>query len=117
MLDDVLTPLAHRFTPQQLIISVAAGYPVARLAQFFGQQAEVGPRAPNTPSGIKAGVTALCCSDHVDTQGQAQAVALFESIGKVSVVEERLMDAVTGLSSSGPAYVFAMIKPWPTGVS
>jgi len=115
VLDDVLTPLAHRFTPQQLIISVAAGYPLARLAQFFGQQAKLARAMPNTPSGIRAGVTALCCSDHVDTQGQAQAVALFESIGKVSVVEERLMDAVTGLSGSGPAYVFMMIEALADG--
>ncbi len=115
VLDGVLTTLGRCFTPTQLIISVAAGYPLARLAGLLGPQARLVRAMPNTPSNIGQGVTALCCAASVEAQGRDQAVALFNSIGKVRVVEERLMDAVTGLSGSGPAYVFTMIEALADG--
>jgi pyrroline-5-carboxylate reductase len=65
---------------------------------------------PNTPSSIREGVTALAYEATLSEQDAATARALFEPIGKVVIVAERLMDVVTGLSGSGPAYVFVMIE-------
>ena len=70
---------------------------------------------PNTPSIVGRGATALALSPDLPPQDVARATALFKSVGSVTVVEERLMDAVTGLSGSGPAYVFLIIEALADG--
>jgi pyrroline-5-carboxylate reductase len=70
---------------------------------------------PNTPSIIGEGVTALAFAGQLTEKDRAVARALFESVGTVVVIDERLMDAVTGLSGSGPAYVYMMIEALADG--
>ena len=70
---------------------------------------------PNTPSSVLAGVTALTFSGNATTADQEAATAVFEAVGKVVVVDESLMDAVTGLSGSGPAYVYLIIEALADG--
>src|SRR5438445_7368657 len=69
----------------------------------------------NTPSEIQAGVSAIALGRNVSREDERLARAVFESVGKVVLVDERLMDAVTGLSGSGPAYIFLIIEALADG--
>jgi pyrroline-5-carboxylate reductase len=115
VLDSVLVDLSSILPSNPLLISVAAGYPLSRLQKQLKTATRLVRAMPNTPSTIGEGVTALSLVPGLSSQDQDRARCLFESVGKVVVVEERLMDAVTGLSGSGPAYVFAMIEALADG--
>lgn len=115
VLDEVLVKLAPIVHGQPLVISVAAGYPISRIQQYLKSATRVVRAMPNTPSSIGEGLTALSVVCGLPPEDQGLARALFEAVGKVVFVEERLLDAVTGLSGGGPAYVFAMIEALADG--
>lgn len=115
VLDDVLTELAPSLQSHPLLISVAAGYPLSRVQAQLAGATRLVRAMPNTPSAIGEGVTALSLAAGLSASDRQAAEQLFESVGSVVVVEERLMDAVTGLSGSGPAYVFAMVEALADG--
>ena len=115
ILDAVLAEVAPCLQTNPLLISVAAGYPLARMRACLKTATRLLRAMPNTPSTIGEGVTALSLEPGISTEDRDHAQRLFESVGKVVVVEERLMDAVTGLSGSGPAYVFAMVEALADG--
>ena len=115
VLDHVLDDLRSVLIGAQLILSVAAGYPIARVAARLAPGARVVRCMPNTPSVVQAGLSALSWGEHVTAEDEQAARAIFESVGRVVVVEERLMDAVTGLSGSGPAYAFLIIEALADG--
>jgi pyrroline-5-carboxylate reductase len=116
VLDDVLEQSRRDLPAQALVISVAAGYPLSRVALGLRRPKLRAIRAmPNTPSSVLEGVTALTFGAQT-TQGDQQiATRIFESIGRVTVLEERLMDVVTGLSGSGPAYVYLIVEALADG--
>ena len=115
VLDHVLDDLRSVLTESRLILSVAAGYPITRIASRLAPGARVVRCMPNQPSVVQAGLSALAWGKHVTAEDEQSARAIFESVGKVVVVEERLMDAVTGLSGSGPAYIFLIIEALADG--
>lgn len=115
VLDDVLTELAPSLITHPLLVSVAAGYPLSRLQDRIASSARFVRAMPNTPSAIGEGVTAMSLAPGLSSEDRETARQLFESVGTVVVVEERLLDAVTGLSGSGPAYVYAMIEALADG--
>jgi len=115
VLDDVLAELAPSLQSHPLVISVAAGYPLSRIQAKLTGATRLVRAMPNTPSAIGVGVTALSSAAGLSASDRQAAERLFESVGTVVVVEERLMDAVTGLSGSGPAYVFAMVEALADG--
>lgn len=115
VLDAVLDELVSSLQSRPLLVSVAAGYPIARLHTRLKPATRLVRAMPNTPSMIGEGVTAVSLAPGLSAEDRDRARCLFESVGKVVVVEERLMDAVTGLSGSGPAYVFAMIEALADG--
>ena len=112
---DILTELKDRLPLEALIISVATGIPLARIAAPLGGSRKLVRVMTNTPVLVRAGASALAISPSVSAQDRALAIRLFEAVGKVVLVEEHLMDAVTGLSGSGPAYVFQMIEALADG--
>ncbi len=94
-----------------LWISIAAGIPLARLEAGLPAGARVVRAMPNTPALVRAGATALVANAQARAEDRAVARALFETVGVVwEAPEERLLDAVTGLSGSGPAYVFVFLE-------
>jgi pyrroline-5-carboxylate reductase len=98
----------------QLVVSILAGTPLKTLQAAFAQQPVI--RAmPNTPAIVGAGCTAIAAGDQVQPEHIARARQIFSSIGSVVEVPESLMDAVTGLSGSGPAYVALMIEALADG--
>lgn len=115
VLDEVLGSVKSALQGKHLIISVAAGYPISRLVAHLKAEARIVRAMPNTPSSVLAGVTALSFGSRLAEEDQQVARIIFESVGKVVVVEERLMDAVTGLSGSGPAYIYLMIEALADG--
>jgi len=94
-----------------LWISIAAGVTLARLQSGLGSQARIVRSMPNTPALVGAGATGLCGNEKVRPEDLESATALFSVVGVAwSASEEALLDAVTGLSGSGPAYVFAFLE-------
>lgn len=94
-----------------LWISIAAGVPLARLARSLPAGARSVRAMPNTPALVRAGATALCANAAAGPADLALARQLFECVGSVWVAErEDQLDAVTGLSGSGPAYVFLLLE-------
>lgn len=115
ILDGVLAEIAVRRRPDALIVSVAAGYPIARIACGLSGAERIVRSMPNTPSHVRQGVTAVAYEERLPEEDAVISRALFESIGYVVRVEERWLDAVTGLSGSGPAYVYLMIEALADG--
>jgi pyrroline-5-carboxylate reductase len=100
--------------PLPIVISILAGVSLSKLEAAFGHQPVI--RAmPNTPATVGAGITALSPGKAVSKSQMEQAIAIFESVGDVVEVPESLMDAVTALSGSGPAYVAVMVEALADG--
>ena len=109
-LDKVLVQVAPAAAPGKLFISVAAGVPIAALERRLGVGARIIRTMPNTPSLVGAGACALSPGEHASEEDLAVASRVFQSVGTTTVVDENLLDAVTGLSGSGPAYIFLIIE-------
>jgi pyrroline-5-carboxylate reductase len=114
-LDEALVDISQSLRKDCLIVSVAAGYPIGRVAVHLNPERQIVRAMPNTPSSILAGVTALSFGANVSDPHRAIAKTIFEAVGKVVIVDETLMDAVTGLSGSGPAYFYVMIEALADG--
>lgn len=114
ILDSVLGEIGSKLAGR-LIISIAAGVTI-RAIQEKASTAEAVVRAmPNQPALVREGMTALSRGTRVTDDDFQTAREIFEGVGRVVSVEERLMDAVTGLSGSGPAYVFQAIEALADG--
>ena len=124
ILDQVLRAVAPEVSRDQLIISVAAGVPIAaierRLQPAAASAASASPAKPaplrivrampNTPATVGAGATGIALGEHATEADLATAKTIFDSVGLTVVLEESQLDAVTGLSGSGPAYLFLIIE-------
>ncbi len=97
------------------VLSVAAGIPIARLSAALPEGTKIVRAMPNAPALAAAGATALSEGRHVHPDDMIGVKALFEAVGRVWVVPESLLDAVTGLSGSGPAFVFLAIEAMVEG--
>lgn len=109
-LDKVLRQVAPAADQKKLFISVAAGVPISVMERRLGQGMRVIRTMPNTPSLVGMGACALAPGEHASEEDMAVASRVFQSVGITTVVEENLLDAVTGLSGSGPAYIFLIIE-------
>jgi len=111
----VVPELAGVVTAEQLTVSILAGTATATLERLLGGAARVVRAMPNTPALVGCGATALCAGRFATAADLETAAALFEAVGSVCTVSEAQMDAVTGLSGSGPAYVFSVIEALAEG--
>lgn len=93
-----------------LVISIAAGVPIHALELSAGEKARVIRAMPNTPALVGKGAAAFCCGESTTDGDRDLANSILGSVGLVEEVKESLMDAVTGLSGSGPAYVYLIIE-------
>jgi len=97
-----------------LVISILAGVSLSQLEAAFPQLPVI--RAmPNTPATVGAGMTAICSGAYTKANHQEKALQIFAAVGEVVEVSETLMDAVTGLSGSGPAYVAVLVEALADG--
>ena len=106
----VLGDIREHFTPRHLLISIAAGVPLAKLESGLGAGARLIRVMPNTPALVGASATAFALNKSALADDAALAQKLFSAVGVAFQVKEALLDAVTGLSGSGPAYVYLFIE-------
>jgi pyrroline-5-carboxylate reductase len=101
--------------PGQLVISIAAGVPLSAIQHALPGGCAVIRVMPSTPCLVKAGASAFCRGAHASSDQAAAAKQLLDAVGLALEVQEKYMDAVTGLSGSGPAYVFIIIEALADG--
>ncbi len=107
---EVLHRIRPNVSPKQLIISVAASIPTDQIEKALEIDVPVVRAMPNTPCLRGVGMTGLCKGKFASAQDVDAACALFNVVGKTVVVDEKHMDAVTGLSASGPAYIYIILE-------
>lgn len=106
----VTEEIASVVTPDKLVISVAASVPTEYMERRLPAKSRVIRAMPNTPSMVGRGMTALCKGQHADPTDVQLARTLFETVGRTVVTEEKNMDAITGLSASGPAFIYIILE-------
>jgi pyrroline-5-carboxylate reductase len=111
----VLEDIAPELTRQKLLISLAAGVSTARIRADLGRDARLIRTMPNTPALVLEGVTAIARSPGLEPDDLETAGEIFGAVGRTVVLDEGLMDAVTGLSGSGPAYVAVVVEALADG--
>jgi pyrroline-5-carboxylate reductase len=107
---DLVRSIAPALTPDKLVVSFAASVGTAAIEAAAGHDVAVVRAMPNTPAAQGAGITALARGKHVSDEQLALAQHLFATVGRTVVVDEKHMDAVTGLSGSGPAFLYIIIE-------
>ncbi len=111
----VLAEIRGHFTKKHLLVSIAAGVPLAKLEKGLGANARVIRVMPNTPALVGTSATAYTPGNAALPEDGQLAQKLFSAVGIVFSVKESLLDAVTGLSGSGPAYIYLMIEALSDG--
>lgn len=106
----VLQEISSMVTDQHLIVSIAAGISIPFIVSYLGEDKRIIRTMPNTPAQIGEGAIALCAGGNAAPGDLQVAQTLFNAVGSTVTIEEKLMDAVTGLSGSGPAYIFLIIE-------
>lgn len=110
VVQEVAEQIADKVTAQQLVISVAASVHTSQIESALGAGVPVIRAMPNTPCVLGQGMTALCKGQYAKPEHVDAAIALFNVVGRTVVVDEKHMDAVTGLSASGPAYIYIILE-------
>lgn len=112
---DVVADVKDVVRDDALVVSILAGITTRQIEAAFGRPLAVVRTMPNTPALVDEGATALCGGRHATDAHLALATKLFEAVGTVEVLPEALMDAVTGLSGSGPAYIYMVVEALTDG--
>lgn len=107
---DLLAEIKPALDKSKTIVSFAASVTTADIEKACGIEMAVVRAMPNTPSALGAGAAALCRGRYVSAKQMELAERIFETVGRTVVVDEKHMDAVTGLSGSGPAYIYIIIE-------
>jgi pyrroline-5-carboxylate reductase len=107
---DVAAEIRSVVNAGKLVISVAASVPTSSIERVFDVEVPVVRAMPNTPSMVGEGMTALCRGRYAEARHIETACTLFQGVGKTVVVDEKHMDAVTGLSASGPAFLYIILE-------
>ncbi len=110
VVEEVASQLRGKLTAKQLVISVAASVPNSLIEKALGADIPVIRAMPNTPCFVGGGMTALAKGAHATAKHLELATAMFSVVGRTVIVDEKHMDAVTGLSASGPAYIYIIIE-------
>ena len=111
----VLKEVSSTLSGRQLVISIAAGVATATIRREVGKDIRLIRVMPNAPALVLAGATAIAKAQGLEAGDLETAQEIFGAVGKVVVLDEELMDAVTGLSGSGPAYVAVVIESLADG--
>jgi pyrroline-5-carboxylate reductase len=109
-MDRVLLELADVLTEKHLVVSVAASVTTSFVQERLKAKVPVVRAMPNTPSIYNVGMAGLCAGTHTKPEHLQLAEAIFKCVGQCVFVEESLMDGVTALSASGPAYLYVVIE-------
>lgn len=108
--EEVLSEIKGAIWENKILVSIAPGKTLEWLEQQVGKPTKIIRAMPNTPALVKAGMMGICGNDKVDKDELDYVCKLFQSFSKTEVVSEHLMDTVTAVSGSSPAYVFMFIE-------
>ena len=111
----VTEPLKNKIPADTLVVSIAAGVPLDTLARLLGPNVRLVRVMPNTPCLVGQGACGYCLGPKANEEDGALVKQLLEAVGIAFEVEEKLLDAVTGLSGSGPAFVYTVIEALSDG--
>ena len=106
----LVAQIAPNLTPGTMLVSIAASVTTAAIEAIAGQSIPVIRAMPNTPATLGAGMTALVRGRYATPEHMALAERMFRTVGRAVVVDEKHMDAVTGLSGSGPAFLYIILE-------
>ena len=109
IMTSILKETAEYLDMSKLIISIAAGVPLAAIEACLNKELRIIRVMPNIPASVKEGAAAIAAGKHALKDDLKITKAIFDSVGKSVIIEEELMDAITGLSGSGPAYIFLIV--------
>lgn len=109
---DIIHEIKDSVKEHTIIISIAAGIEIASIERWFGKPMHIARAMPNTPSFINEGISAISFSEllSLSTENQQYILDIFACLGKIEIVEENMMNLVTALSGSSPAYAFLFIE-------
>lgn len=105
-----LKQLGPLLSDGQLIISVIAGLSIRSMQTLLGRNQPIARTMPNTSSSIGLGATGVCFSKEINDQQRNLVMMMFESVGTVTIIEEDKIEILTGISGSGPAYIYYMME-------
>ncbi len=108
--ESVIKEIRSEITEKHIIVSIAAGQRIECIESAFGKRIKLVRTMPNTPAMVMEAMSALSPNDDISDDELSEILAIFESFGKAEIVPESLMDAVTGVSGSSPAYVYLFIE-------
>jgi pyrroline-5-carboxylate reductase len=108
--DQVLSEIRPEVGNGKLIISIVASVPTGYIEEKLGAEVPVVRSMPNTPAVVGCGMTAICKGRFATDHHLETARQLFDAVGRTAIVDEKQMDAITGLSASGPAYIFIILE-------
>lgn len=106
----VINQIKDQVKENVIIVTIAAGKTIKGSEETFGKKLKVVRVMPNTPALVGEGMAAICPSEMVTKEELTEVVCIFESFGKAEVVSEKLMDVVTSVSGSSPAFVYMFIE-------
>jgi len=106
----VLSEIGDALRPDQLLISVAASVSTAFIEKHIASPVPVIRAMPNTPCVLKKGMTGIAAGSNATSEHLELAKFIFDSVGRTVVADEKHMDAITGLSASGPAFIYIVIE-------
>jgi len=115
VLPTLLADLSNDLTPTQLLLSIAAGVTINQIETILTEKHKVVRIMPNTPALVGEGMSAISCNKQIDEQEKDLVLSIFKSFGKAECVDEKLIDAVVGVSGSSPAYVYMFIEALADG--
>ncbi|WP_026895342.1 pyrroline-5-carboxylate reductase [Clostridiisalibacter paucivorans] len=113
--DLVIDGIKDKINDDVLIISIAAGKKISQIEERFNKNIKLVRVMPNTPALVGQGMSAICNNTNVPKDELDEVLEIFESFGSAEVVDEKLMDVVTGVSGSSPAYVYMFIEAMADG--
>ncbi len=114
-MEEVLLSIAPLLTQDHLLVSTAASVSTSYIERTIGKEVPVVRTMPNTPCLLRKGMTGLSAGTHARQEHIDVTRALFESMGRVMILDEKHMDAVTGLSGSGPAFMYVVLEALAEG--
>ena len=114
-LEKTINEIKNNLTEEKILISILAGVPIKKIKNLLNKNVAVVRVMPNTPALVGEGAIAVSFDDSIDENKKEYIISILSSLGKVYRVEEKDMDVITGLSGSGPAYVFTFIDSLAQG--
>ncbi len=110
VMPSVLQEIAPVISQEQIVVSIAVGLTLKSYIEVLGADKKIVRAMPNTPAAVQAGMTAFSFGDQITKEEQAKVLQLFSLAGDTAIVPERLMNAVSALTGSSPAYVYMFIE-------